>query len=419
MISRTKRIFLLSLFLAFCLQATPVKAGEFLTSLSDQFISWVNKKEAGPVLWLGAAVVGMLYLWKTKKSNEPQSPEKPPTTQPAPLNTGTPPSFEDIYVTPQGSNLQCGYHALKNSLIALDQNRTNQPINPNDDRFKSSNSEILVDTSSWQDLLPKWQNKIENYRKKRVLKELIQTHLKALIINNDPEKKEDQSVFSWLLQKLPWFKAEKKAPLYDDYRSVLFNVAQGLANAIVESPTDLEEITYSYSDIKEALSNAIKNNNKKQALLDSFASYLPEIENLNFTIASQEIKSAYTKTYPSKLEDLDGDEIKYLLQETTNFKKLRKQFTIVDDVEMAEFQENFDKAAQNWQKQDTSNYTHYFLLGTMNQDSMNASGHWYMVATQKYKSKKSVYIADSLNAKRTDDARVKKLIQKLETFKKV
>jgi hypothetical protein len=400
MISRTKRTILLFFLIAFSCQTTQLQASVTLKTITDSVVTWFKEKAPYSILCVGAAVIGVLFLWTkkdTRKSEKkPYIPETTPSTKP---EKNSPEenlavhaiNYQHIPVKHQGANSQCGYYSLKNALIALDHGRFNQSIDTNDERFKASGEQQIVDTYTWNQLFPNWQQEIIKYRKKRALAAWIQDKINPYIAKGYDEN------------------------LTNDFRSVLFNAAQGIANGIIESPTEFESIEYTYKTLEDIIQRAINDSNKKVILNDKFNLFLPNINQLKFQLSSQIITTELQKKYPNPNEDLDGDEIKHLLQITSNLEQLRQNFTIIDDIDLAELQENFTNAAQKWHHDD--NYMHLFLLGTMNQNSSNSSGHWYMVAAQKTNGKKTVFTADSLNVDRTKDPRVLKLVEKLDNYK--
>jgi hypothetical protein len=310
---------------------------------------------------------------------EPTSPQEKPENK---LET----SYQHIPVIHQGLNSQCGYYSLRNGLIALKYGVTNQPIDTNDERFKASGNQQILETQTWDQLFPNWQQEIIKYRKKRALAAWIQEKIKPYIAEHDP-----------ILTK--------------DYRSVLFNAAQSIANRIIESETKFESIEYTYKTLEDTIQQAMNASDKKVFLKQDFSKYLPNISKLSFQLMPEILNTELQKKYPNKTEDLDGDEIKHLLDLTPNSEQLKQNFTIIDDIEVAKLQENFDSAAEKWHNHDNS--MHIFLLGTMSQNYSTASGHWYMVATQKINGQKTIFTADSLNIDRTKDPRVQKLIEKL------
>ncbi len=297
-------------------------------------------------------------------------------------------SSQNIPVKYQGANLQCGYYALRNGLIASTSG--NQTINTNDGRFNASNEQQVIGTQPWNQIFPHWQEEIIKYRKKRALATWIQEQIKPYIIEHDP-----------ILTK--------------DYRSVLFNAAQNIAKDLIEKNTVFQSMEYTFKTLENIFQQAINDSNKKEELNQHFKSYLPNISNLKFTLTPQIIETQLRTKYPNTTEDLDGDEIKHLLNLALSPEQLKQNFTIIDDIEVAEFQENFGSAAEKWHNHD--NGMHIFLLGTMSQKYSDSSGHWYMVVTQKINGQKTIFTADSLTIDRTRDQQVQRLIEKLENYK--
>ena len=88
----------------------------------------------------------------------------------------------------------------------------------------------------------------------------------------------------------------------------------------------------------------------------------------------------FHQKYSNPDENLDGDEIKTLLEDESNLKKVRDSVTRLDDAN--QISDIDTKIKQAWKEK--SDYLHIFCVGTMSQEYINSSGHWFTVVAQKF-----------------------------------
>lgn len=117
----------------------------------------------------------------------------------------------------------------------------------------------------------------------------------------------------------------------------------------------------------------------------------------------------------NNIEELDGDEIKYLFDNLIVAKSAQEYITILDSVDQLELlcldtESKVSLFKKNLTNQEIPNGFHIFIVGTMNENS-SSTGHWFVVVAQKINNKLQYFIMDSLNRDRTKHEIVEKLIK--------
>lgn len=245
----------------------------------------------------------------------------------------------------------CGMHALKNAQVVLDLLKSNSTEN-------LAEAETLKDNDYFQVLYENWQPTLKRFRAKIAVK---------------------ANILPQLLEKLP-----KDSKVYVDAKSIIGNCAEGIANLAVEHFTPHSD---PYTVNKETIQTQIKalTYNKPELQTYLFENYVSKLNTLTIPITKKYIQTLYSE---KTVEWLEGDEISELLDRDE-----KDCITILDDVNQIAFYT--EKLGKSWQQ--SPNFLHAFIVGTMEETHSQQKGHWITIILQKNNRKKRAFVLDSVN----------------------
>lgn len=315
--------------------------------------------------------LGITYLVYKKYAGK-----RPGTTPSRPSPSIPNYNVRNITVLSQKSDATCGYHSLKNGLAFYEYCGLNHRINSNNPNF--------INEDYFEERLKIGKFYIIKYRKMIALK-------------------------TWLQQKLKDnIKADSN--LKSKYITLFQNMGRGLAEAAIEHITAHKT---NFKINRKIIETEIGARDKN--LYDQLSANLIN-QTFEIKITESLLNELFNNKHQSSSEWLHGNEIEELLKLVTNISAIRDRFLIIDDIDQLTTLEGFSEIKKKWLEQE--NYCHIFIIGTMKESWFsniwfNNNGHWFVMATQKINNEKQYFVADSLGIDRTNDAKVRKIIETL------
>lgn len=326
----------------------------------------------------GIATIGIMgyMLYKSRNGKTPSQ---------APIITHIP-------VLRQQSDAMCGFHSLKNALLAVEMHNFNQDWKS----LKNGDHSRLIDRDHFDPLIKNWKPIVIQKRKKEALQKRIQDHLKQYIDVTDQHKK---------------------------YRMDIDNIGHNKAEHFI----DVDENGQFTLNQQTAVWLIQQLNTNKTN--DDILKEIPKLQKFEqLIVENEQLQADIIGKYDSLDEWLEGDEPKILLNTATNLKEIKDCISVIDDVNQitslladGSYTEAFEDGSsekiiipnpirKKWKQKDC---IHVFIVGTMSQKNANSKGHWFTVVAEKKDGKAQFFTMDSLGTNRTKDRRVRKIITAL------
>jgi hypothetical protein len=370
-----KKLILYSLFISFCAQGVA-------QAFSWQDIQTCVRRAASDKSWLWTGVAVGLSLIAGYAIYKKFTSIKPKKTEPEDSSDGGEPieqAAARIPVLAQASDALCGYHALKNTVLAISIHMQNLSL-------QTLLSENAFNDEAELSKLVNFKDDILKKRKKEMFKAFMMNQLQAKKFNtkikiNGQELKETD-------------------------RKYLEDISSGQAEILIEKNKSQKGVyEIASSTIIDLLHQASMHKMKQDKLpnyaisIENFLKENPSIITVpGVKITEDSIERDILKKYSSLNEWLEGDEITLLLNKLTGDDAIKNNISVLDDATQIKFEDNgtlpYAEPIKNKFKQDTA--IHAFIVGTMDQNNPNGKGHWYTVVVQKMNGTTQWYWMDSL-----------------------